>query len=291
MASPNLLTDSRIAILGLGLMGGSLALALRGHCAQILGVDPDPDSVAFALEYQITDLATMHAHEILPQADVVILAAPVRAIINLIRSLPELHPGKAIIVDVGSTKSDIVKEMEKLPARFDPVGGHPMCGKEKLALENAEASLFQEATFTFTPCRNTSANARQFANQLALAVGATPFWIDAATHDRWASATSHFTYLVAAALTLATSVDAAPLVGPGFRSTTRLASTPPSLMLDILFTNRENILESLDLFKEQLDQIRTLLETNDQDNLQTLLERCVARREQITLGESGIEPS
>jgi prephenate dehydrogenase len=194
-------------------------------------------------------------------------------------------------MDVGSTKSDIVKEMEKLPERFDPVGGHPMCGKEKLTLENAEGSLFQDATFTLTPCQNTSTNARHFANQLAQTIGATPFWIDAATHDRWTAATSHFPYLVTAALTLATPVDAAPLVGPGFRSTTRLAATPPSMMLDILSTNRENILESLDLFKEELDQIRTLLENNDQDHLLTLLKRCVERREQITLGESGIEPS
>ena len=291
MAKLSILTDSSIAILGLGLMGGSLALALRGHCAQIMGVDPNPDAVTFAREHQITDLATKYAHEILPKADVIILAAPVHAIISLIRSLPELHPGKAIIIDVGSTKSDIVIEMEKLPARFDPVGGHPMCGKEKLGFENAEPSLFQEATFALTPCQNTSPNAHHLANQLATAVGATPFWIDAATHDRWTGSTSHFTYLVAAALTLATPVDAAPLAGSGFRSTTRLAATPPSLMLDILSTNRVNILESLDLFREELNQIRTLLETNDQENLQILLERCVKRREHITLGESGIEPS
>jgi len=291
MATLNLLTESSIAILGLGLMGGSLALALRGHCKQIIGVDPDTNAVAFALEHQITDLATMYAHEILPQADVVILAAPVRAIINIIRALPELHPGKAIILDVGSTKSDIVIEMEKLPARFDPVGGHPMCGKEKLTIENAEVSLYQKAIFTLTACQNTSPNARNFANQLTMALGATPFWIDAATHDRWAAATSHFTYLVAAALTLATTMDAAPLAGPGFRSTTRLAATPPSLMVDILSTNRGNVLESLDLFRAELDQIRALLETNDQENLQTYLERCAMRREQITLAESNIESS
>lgn len=166
-----------------------------------------------------------------------------------------------------------------------------MCGKENLTIENAEVSLFQKATFTFSPCQNTSPNARDFANQLATAVGATPFWIDAATHDRWTAATSHFAYLVAAALTLATSVDAAPLAGPGFRSTTRLAATPPRLMLDILSTNRVNIMESLDLFRAELDQIRALLETNDQENLLTYLECCVMRREQITHADSEIEPS
>ena len=288
MAKQNLLTDASVAIMGLGLMGGSIAMALRGKCARIIGVDPDPDAVAFALDHQITDFATIRAQEILPQADVVILAAPVRAIIKLIQALPELLPGKAIILDLGSTKSDIVKEMEKLPPRFDPVGGHPMCGKEKLTIQNAEAGLFQEATFTLTPCQNTSPIARRLANHLVLTVGAIPLWIDAATHDRWTAATSHFSYLAAAALTLATPVEFAPLAGPGFRSTTRIAATPPSLMLDILFTNQANILESLDEFKRELDKIRTLLETNDQENLLSLLEHCVERRDQILNSKDSI---
>ena len=258
MNKPTLLTDSRIAIVGLGLMGGSLALALKEHCAQIIAVDSDPDTVVYARKHKIVDQIAESPDRILPQADIVLLAAPVRGILELIHTLPKLHPGEAIVIDIGSTKVDIIKEMQKLPPRFDPIGGHPMCGKEKLSIENAEACLFQNATFAFTPCENTSNNAQQFAEQVARSIGATPFWIDAETHDRWTAATSHFPYLAAAALTLSTPAAAAPLAGPGFRSSTRLAATPASVMLDILATNQINIIEALDQFQEQIQSITGL---------------------------------
>lgn len=290
MAKPKLLADSSIAILGLGLMGGSIAMALRGHCTQILAVDPEPATVAYARRHKIVDLIAENPNDVLPQADIVILAAPVGKILKLIEALPKLHPGEAIVIDIGSTKADIVREMQKLPPRFDPLGGHPMCGKENLSIKNADASLFQNATFAFTSCENTSQNAHQFAEQLAQALGANPLWIDAETHDRWTAATSHFPYLAATALTLSTPTAAAPLAGPGFRSTTRLAATPATIMLDILATNQINIIETLDQFKEQLDQIRTLLLTNDLESLQIILERSVNHRHQILPGGNRLEP-
>lgn len=289
MSNPQLLADSRIAILGLGLMGGSLAMALKGHCKQILGVDPNPAAVAYARKHNIVDIVAENPYDILPRADIVILAAPVGAILKLIRSLPELHPGEAIVLDIGSTKAVIVSEMEKLPSRFDPLGGHPMCGKEKLSLTNAEEGLFQEATFAFTPCENTSNNAYQFAEQLSKAIGATSLWLEADTHDLWTAATSHFPYLVATALTLTTPMDSAPLVGTGFKSTTRIAATPASLMLDIIATNQINIIESLDLFMDQIDQIRALLRTNDLESLKIILEQSALHHEQILPGRSRIE--
>jgi prephenate dehydrogenase len=195
------------------------------------------------------------------------------------------------VIDIGSTKADVVREMQKLPPRFDPLGGHPMCGKEKLSIENAEASLFLNAIFAFTPSENTSENAQQIAEQIAQSIGANPLWIDAETHDRWTAATSHFPYIAASALALSTPTAAAPLAGPGFRSTTRLAATPASLMLDILATNRINILEALDQFRQQIDQMRTLLEANEFEHLQNLLESGVHQREQIISGSNRIEPS
>jgi len=291
MNKPTLLTDSRIAIVGLGLMGGSLALALREHCAQIIAVDPNPDTVVYARKHKIVDQIAERPDRILPQADIVLLAAPVSGILELIQSLPKLHPGEAIVIDIGSTKVDIIEEMQKLPPRFDPLGGHPMCGKEKLSIENAEAGLFHNATFAFTPCKNTSKSTQQFAEQLALSIGANPLWIDAETHDRWTAATSHFPYLAAAALTLSTPIDAAPLAGSGFRSTTRLAATPATVMLDILATNQINIIEALDQFQEQIDQIRCLLQDNDLENLQNLLEKSIYQREKIITGSNRIEPS
>jgi prephenate dehydrogenase len=279
------LANARITIFGLGLMGGSLAMSLKGSCTSIYGIDPDPSAVAYANEHKIVDRASVSPQMLLPQTNFVILAAPVGTIIKLIQALPELHPGKAVVLDIGSTKVDIVREMENLPSRFDPVGGHPMCGKEKISLINAEPGLFQNATFAFTMCKNSTHNAQGLAEQLAYKVGANPVWLDAHTHDKWASATSHFPYLLASALSLSTPTSAAPLVGPGFRSTTRIAATPVSLMLDIFATNQANILDSLDTFREQLDQIRLMLATKDYSSLQAIMERSASHQKNITSGE------
>jgi prephenate dehydrogenase len=153
----DLLSSTRVAIMGLGLMGGSLALALRGRCAELLGIDPDPDALALALELGAADRVSANPAELLPEADVIILAAPVLAILSLLQALPDLHPGSPIVLDLGSTKREIVQAMEALPVRFDPLGAHPMCGKETNTLRSAEASLFAGRPFAFTPLARTSA--------------------------------------------------------------------------------------------------------------------------------------
>lgn len=269
---PGTLATARVAIVGLGLMGGSLAMALRGHCARLLGVDPDEATLSLARGREVVDLASSDPAEILPQADVVILAAPVRAILQLVEALPALHPGGAIVLDLGSTKVEIAGAMARLPARFDPLGGHPMCGKEHASLANAEPGLFQGAPFAFSPLPNTSERARSLVVQLSQVIGARPVWLDAETHDRWVAATSHLPYLLASALAIATRPEFAPLVGPGFRSTARLAATSPAMMLEVLASNRENVLAALAGFREQLDELAGSLAREDIDSLRQRLE-------------------
>jgi prephenate dehydrogenase len=261
----------RLAIVGLGLMGGSLAMALKGKCTALLGIDPDPRTVELARQMHVVDQAAVEPSVLLPQADVIVLAAPVNAIIGLLQNLPVLHPGAPIVIDLGSTKAKIVESMQLLPDRFDPLGGHPMCGKEVSGLANAEARLFQGATFAFTALPRTTLHARQFAEWLAASTGACPLWIDAATHDRWVAATSHLPYLAANALAYITPLETAPLAGPGFRSSTRLAVTPPSMMMDVLLTNQAAVLASLRSYQARLEQVERLLAQGDFAALQDLL--------------------
>jgi prephenate dehydrogenase len=125
MSSPSApleLAHCRVAVIGLGLMGGSLALALRGQCNSLLGVDVDPEIVALALKRGIVDKASTDLSTILPGADLVVLAAPVLAILNLLKGLPQAHPGRAVVLDLGSTKARILEAMNGLPERFDPIG-------------------------------------------------------------------------------------------------------------------------------------------------------------------------
>ena len=291
MSDPDFLSSSRIAIAGLGIMGGSLALALRDSCRSLLAYDPDPETLSLALQNNIVDQASPIPAEILPQADVIILAAPLKAILDLIQELPSLHPGSPIVFDIGSSKVEVVHAMGGLPARFDPFGGHPMCGKETAGLENADPSIFQGSIFALTALQRTSRKAQMFANQLALALGSQALWLDPQTHDRWTAATSHLPYLVAAALSSATPVESAPLVGPGFRSTTRVAATPASTMLDVLVTNREYILESLKEFRQALDTLEGYLSKGDYQDLKTGLDLSAARqRELLGVSNSGRAP-
>ncbi|HXQ38161.1 MAG TPA: prephenate dehydrogenase/arogenate dehydrogenase family protein, partial [Anaerolineales bacterium] len=129
------LQDSKIAIFGLGLMGGSLALALKGKCTALYGIDSDPSTLKLALDKKIVDEVDTDPVKILPQADLVILATPVPVILAFIQKLPSFTQNPCIVIDLGSTKKDIVQAMSTMPERFDVLGGHPICGKEKLGLE------------------------------------------------------------------------------------------------------------------------------------------------------------
>lgn len=268
-----------VAILGLGLMGGSLALALRGKVSRLIGIDPHPPTLELAARLRLTDDLSATPEGALSQADLVILAAPVRVILQLIEALPGLHPGAPVVIDLGSTKQDILQRMARLPERFEPLGGHPMCGKERSSLVEAEATLYQGAPFAFVPLPRTTPRARAAAEALARAIGARPLWLDEWVHDRWVAATSHLPYLLASALAACTPPEAAPLAGPGFRSTTRLASQPAGLMLDILATNRKNVLCALRRVHARLDLFEQLLEAEDYAALQGLLEEGTLRRD------------
>lgn len=282
MAQSDYLFSSQVAIVGLGLMGGSLALALRDRCQSLLAIDPDPETIALARRRHIVDQIAPDPTVLLPQADVIILAAPVSSILETIDDLPSLHPGSPVVIDLGSSKTPIYQALEALPARFDPIGGHPMCGKETSSLANAEATLFQGAVFAFTPLRRTSPRARTIAEQLARTIGSRPLWVDPATHDQWTAATSHLPYLLASALALATPSEAAPLVGPGFHSTSRLAATSASMMADVLTSNQNNLQEALNRFRDQLDLLESCLISGDTHTLIELLSQSAAKRKELT---------
>jgi prephenate dehydrogenase len=265
------LQDSRIAIVGLGLMGGSLALALKGKCAALYGVDSDQATVELALAKKVVDQANRDPAMLLPQADLVILATPVPVILEFLQKLPSLLQKPCIVLDLGSTKRDILEAMAELPDDFDPVGGHPICGKENLGLENADARLFQGAPFVVTTLERTTKRARSAVTHIVSIVGARLIEMTAEEHDRILASTSHLPFLLSSALALSTPRDFLPLVGTGFKSTSRLAGTPSHMTMGILQSNRENILNAILVFRNALDQIESALQTENYLQLERTL--------------------
>ena len=282
MEESNFLRDQNIAILGLGLIGGSIAMGLRGHVRKILGSDIDPRAVQVATAKGIVDSASEDLRQILLEADILLIATPVSAALEIIPTLPVIHNGsKLIVMDVTSTKVQIIRAMESLPPNFDIIGGHPLAGKETLGIDYAEAEMLHGATFTLTPSTRTSERTKSLAKQLVEAVGSNPYWIEAKQHDRTLAATSHAPHLLAVALTHATEKKYAKLSGGGLSSATRLASTPTSMMLSMVMTNAENTIAKLRETQAEIEKIIALMEAGDDANFEALLDASHAKREEM----------
>jgi prephenate dehydrogenase len=275
------LKDTNIAIIGLGLMGGSLALSLKPRCRRLSAYDPDRATLELARRQEIVHVTDADPANILTGTDIIILACPVPAIVDWISRLPEYVQDGCIVLDIGSSKRTIVAALESLPANFDPIGGHPICGRERLSLENAERFLYRDAPFVLTPLARTRERARSAAVQIVNALGSRPIWLNADDHDRILASTSHLPYLLSSALALATPEETGPLIGPGFRSSARLAGTPSSMMLGVLQSNRDNVLRALDQLQTQIAMLKFALIANDLPQLKSILESARTHYQQL----------
>jgi len=299
------LKDARVAIVGLGLMGGSLAGALkkRSACREVWGVARREETIKEAMRRGFINVGTCDLAEGVEEANLIVLATPVGTILELIPQAGSLAPTGCLLMDLGSTKARIVQAMEALPPHLQAVGGHPMCGKEASGIEAAGGDLYEGATFVLTPLRRglrraqssrsgqalrrTSSEALMLAQELVEAVGAQPLLMDAVRHDRLVAAVSHLPYLLSVGLVATTEEVAAEdelvweLVAGGFRDTSRLASSDVTMMLDILVTNRQAVGETLSRFANQLNAISHLLEASDEEGLRSSMEQVRKRREGI----------
>ena len=235
----------------------------------------------------MVDRADSDLKTILPEADVIVLATPVNSIIELLRDLPEYHSGPAVVMDLGSTKSDIMRTMDALPSRFDPIGGHPVCGRISTGLMYADAKIYHGAPFALTPLPRTSNHARSIAEELVEAVNAEPLWLDAVAHDTWVAATSHLPYLLAIGLLGATTPEASAVIGPGFVGASRLAASNPEMMKDIFLTNREAVLEVIRKFTVEMEQLEVEIREGDPKSLEETFERAAQLHQKLVLNRAG----
>ncbi len=256
----------RITIVGLGLIGGSWGLALkaRGVAARRVGCDR-PEVLERALAAGVVDEGTSDALAAARDADLVILATPVGAVLDLLSQLKGAVSPRTLITDVGSTKR-LICQRAREHFGDEPLflGGHPLAGKERSGLENADAKLLEGARYVLTPLLPDHLNDPRVKAFSALleAVGARPFVTEASTHDRAVAFLSHLPQLVSTGLSSMIAEQSVEdflpveLAGSGFRDVTRLAESPYNLWRDICLTNIENIQSALESLIDKLETMR-----------------------------------
>lgn len=270
----------KVVIAGVGLIGGSLGLALtqRNLAGEVVGVDPDGKNLALAVKLGAIRRTEVLA-EALPGADLFILAAPIGVTLGVLEmALPYLTQG-TIITDVGSVKGRLVERARKMvPEGVHFVGGHPMAGLEVAGVAGAREDLFEGASYILTPNGHTDRSAVHRLKKLVEAIGACPVVLGAREHDRAVAVISHLPHLLAATLVNTVSVEQDPelllkLAGGGFRDTTRIAASNAGMWRDILLTNREMVLEAIRQFRGELEQMEQSIESFNQERLISGLER------------------
>ena len=276
----------RISLLGLGLIGGSIGLALAqrgGFAGRRIGYDRSLATARRALERGAVDEIAVSPVEAVRQANLVVLAAPVLAIEGLLQEIAgHLAPG-ATVTDTASSKALVLDwAARSLPPTVEFVGGHPMAGREIQGIEGAQAVLFEGCTYCLTPFPGASAGAVERVCWLAEAVGGRPLEVGAAEHDRAAAGISHLPLLLSAALTGCTASHSDwPLMGQlaasGYRDVSRLASGDPRMGRDICLSNADAILDWIDRFSDDLGRLRALIARRDPAIENALAERKALR--------------
>jgi prephenate dehydrogenase len=276
-----------VAIVGVGLIGGSLGLALRqrGLAREVIGIGRRAETLREARERGcVTQISTDVARGV-AEARLIILCTPVETIGSLTRLVAENCPEEAILTDVGSTKEQLVAEAEAALAPLTEVvhfvGSHPLAGSEKTGAAHARADLFQGRAAIVTPTPNSHAGALVEVRKLWEALGARVFEMTPVAHDEAVASISHLPHLLASALAAATPEEFLPLVAGGWIDTTRIAAGDPELWRQILSANRGHTLRALEQFGKVLEAFRAALAQDDADQLLRLLQSGKSRRDAL----------
>jgi len=283
------LKKSRVLIIGLGQVGGSLGMELvkKKMAAEIIGFDSDKTLALKAKKLRVIDLWADSLGQGVEMSDLIILATPIREILRLLPFVSKSARKDAVILDVGSTKAGILRKASQLGPGLDFIGGHPLTGTEKSGLESAETGRFVDTVFVLIPSKRTKQQSLELIIRLVRSLGAKPLTMTAEEHDRLIALTSHLPYLFALAL-MNRSLKYGKrnkklwhLVAGSFRSATRVALSSPELTLDMFLTNRRNLAKLIDEMRSELSFWKRLVGSGNESKLRKLILRAKKRREQI----------
>ncbi|MSU19927.1 MAG: prephenate dehydrogenase/arogenate dehydrogenase family protein [Pedosphaera sp.] len=279
----------KITLIGVGLLGGSLGLAIkqRGLAKKVEGFVRRPASIAECEQFGVVDRATCDLISAVEQADLVILCTPIAQMRELTeKMLPALRK-EGIVTDVGSVKTSVVDDLETLVAGAGGhfIGSHPMAGAEKMGVSAARADLFNNAICAITPTVRSPTKAVRRVEDFWRSLGARPLKLSSELHDEFISRSSHLPHVVAAELANYVLSPAYPkeqglLCGNGFRDSTRIASGSPEMWRDIALANRKKLARVLGVFIEDLQEFQLALENADTKAVQEFFEVAKLRRDE-----------
>ena len=289
----------RLAVIGVGLVGGSLALALRraGAITSIVGYDRDGASLERALSLGVIDTAAESVSEAASGADVVVVAVPVRAIGPVLHDVALTLGSQSVVTDVGSTKVEVIEaarhELRERFPRFVP--GHPIAGRETAGVEGASGDLFKGARIVLSPLEETAPDALDLVRSCWEAAGGRVSTLDPAEHDAIFAAVSHLPHLMSFAYVseIAARPNAAELfgfAGGGFQTFTRITASSPEMWRDIALQNRGALLEEIDRYVAQIAVFRELIDRGDGPGLQRLMAEARAARQSLGAGRRPAVP-
>jgi prephenate dehydrogenase len=279
----------KVTIIGLGLIGGSLAWALKksGELGEVFGIDVDEKSIDHAIKKRMIDSGSKEVEKGVKGSEIIVIATRVGLIAEIAKSIFTIASKGSLITDVGSVKEKIVRDIEgSIPPHLHFVGGHPIAGGERSGVWVADHQLFVEKRCILTPTLKTNAGALAKVRKLWEIVGARVFTMDPSTHDRLFAYVSHLPHAVAYSLINAVASQKEPdnildFSGGGLRDYTRIGASSPDMWCDIFLTNKENMIETIEGFKKVLENIRSLIEREDIQGLKRELSKAVKAKHVI----------
>lgn len=278
---------NKVTIIGVGLLGASFALALRqkGLCKTIIGYGRSEENLKKAKERRIIDDYSLDMQHAAVDSDLIMLSTPVGVFLDIVRQLRHFFKKGSIITDVGSVKGKLVYEVEgSVPEGVFYVGTHPIAGSDKSGISDARADLFKSARCIITPTEKTDKNVLEKVTSIWKELGSNVEFMDPYKHDEIYAAVSHLPHVIAYSLVNTIGdIDSEFIkyAGQGFKDTTRIALSSPELWRDIVIYNRENLLRFLEVFKENIEKIKGLLEKSDAETIKNEFQRAKELRERI----------
>ena len=275
-----------ICIIGLGLVGGTYALALRENpkINKIAAIDINQEAINKAIELGIIDNGVTDSKDFLPEADLVIISLYPKLILDFIKDNLDNFKKGAIITDAAGVKKSIMDEVNKIPLEADFIFGHPMAGREKIGLQYADKNIFKNANYILTPNEKNKSENIATLKEIIYSMGfKNVSEITADAHDEIISFTSQLTHAIAVALVNSDNMkfDTNRLVGDSYRDLTRIAKINSKLWSELFLENKENLIHKIDAFQEKMEYIKNALLNDDADALEKEFQESTKRRELI----------